>query len=52
MKDAIRFTGISLEGNPGTPRSGPLKMKLFFESEDEKEYAEAYLNLDLQSRKG
>lgn len=52
MKESIRFVGISLEGNPNTPRLGPLKIKLFYESEEEKEYAEAYLNVDLTNNKG
>lgn len=51
MTDAVEFTGISLEGNPNAPSKGLIKIKLFFESEEEKEYAEAYLNLDLAHQK-
>ena len=46
MKPAARFTAISLEGNPGLPEKGPVKLKLFFESDKEELYAELYLNID------
>jgi hypothetical protein len=47
MKESVSFTAIALEGNPNTPRKGEVRIKLFYESEKEGEYAEAYLNLDL-----
>lgn len=41
------FAGISLEGEPANLTKGPLKIKLFFESEAEDRYAELYTNIDL-----
>jgi hypothetical protein len=49
MKLAARFTAISLEGNPALPEKGPVKLKLFFESDKEELYAELYLNIDWAS---
>ena len=51
MAEATRFTGISLEGKPHALTSGPVKIKLFYESENEDEYAELYLNIDTASQK-
>lgn len=48
MAEAVDFTGISLEGDPARLSAGPVKIKLFFEHEDEEQYAEVYLNIDLQ----
>jgi hypothetical protein len=41
------FAGISLEGEPAALTRGPVKIKLFFESEAEDRYAELYTNIDL-----
>lgn len=49
MQALTTFTGISLEGNPTEPEAGPVKIKLFFESENEERYAELYLNIDLKA---
>jgi hypothetical protein len=47
MAQQVRFTGISLAGRPDSLDSGPVKIKLFFESGVEDRYAELYLNLDV-----
>jgi len=44
---SVELTAISLGGDPRAVRSEPVKLKLFFESEKEESYAEAYLNFDL-----
>jgi hypothetical protein len=46
MAPTVKFTAISLQGNPLRPSSGALKLKLFFESEKEGEYAELYLDIE------
>ena len=51
MRPQTDFTGISLEGDPRHLNAGATKIKLFFESEDEKRYAELYLNIDLGAAK-
>ena len=40
------FAAISLGGDPTHLRAAPVKLKLFFESDDESRYAELYLNID------
>jgi hypothetical protein len=47
MASEIAFTAVSLEGDPADLRGGPLKLKLFFEGDDEDDYAEIYLNVDM-----
>lgn len=47
MRRQTEFAALSLEGHPKKLESGPCKLKLFFESEDENRYAEVYLNIDL-----
>ncbi len=51
MKDSVVYAGISLEGNPSTPTKGPIKIKVFYESDKDDEYSEAYINLDINNRK-
>ena len=41
------LAAISLKGDPNKLQSEPVKLKVFFESAKESEYAEAYLNFDL-----
>jgi hypothetical protein len=43
------FTAISLGGDPAHLRAAPVKLKLFFESDDESRYAELYLNIDVST---
>lgn len=47
MSKETQFTGISLGGDPRDLDSGAVKMKLFFESDKEAEYAELYTNIRL-----
>jgi hypothetical protein len=47
MAPTTTFAGISLEGNPGDLERGTVKIKLFFESEDQARYAEAYVDIDV-----
>ncbi len=44
---SVELVAISLGGDPRSVSSEPVKLKLFFESEQDDAYAEAYLNLDL-----
>jgi hypothetical protein len=46
MADNIGFTAVSLEGHPDRLSVEPLKMKFFFESENDDLCAEFYLNCD------
>jgi hypothetical protein len=50
MRTETQFTGITLGGNPSNPDE-KLSIKLFFESDDEKRYAELYTNVDLKAKK-
>ena len=47
MSRQTEFTAITLGGNPTRLIDGPVKIKLFFESDDESRYAELYLNIDV-----
>jgi hypothetical protein len=47
MIGEVRFTGISLGGDPRDLQSGPVKIKLFFESDKQDEYAELFTNIQL-----
>jgi hypothetical protein len=51
MATETRFTGISLGGDPRDLESGPVKMKLFFESDKQDEYAELFTNIQLADRR-
>lgn len=51
MAREIRFAAISLEGDPRHLDKGPVKIKLFFEADDEERYAELFTNIDLSSRR-
>jgi len=44
---SVELVAISLGGDPRLVSSEPVKLKLFFESDKEEAYAEAYLNFDL-----
>ncbi|OHE79136.1 MAG: hypothetical protein A3G75_04045 [Verrucomicrobia bacterium RIFCSPLOWO2_12_FULL_64_8] len=43
----VTLTALSLEGDPRKALTSLVKLKLFYESAKEEEYAEVYLNLDL-----
>ena len=51
MNKATEFTAISLAGDPRDLARQPVKMKLFFESNAEDQYAELFTNIDLKARK-
>lgn len=51
MVDMTTFAAITLEGDPARLDSKPLKIKLFFEKEEENHYAEVYTNIDLPQKK-
>jgi len=51
MTGETRFTGISLEGDPRDLTKGPVKIKLFFESGGQDNYAELYTNVDLAAHR-
>jgi hypothetical protein len=51
MGKEIRFTAISLEGDPRKLGNGPVKIKLFFESREERDYAELFTNIDVTHRR-
>jgi hypothetical protein len=51
MASETRFSAISLGGDPGDLSQGPVKIKLFFESDVESEYAELYTNVDLKNHR-
>ncbi len=51
MNAETSFTGISLEGDPRDLAKGSVKIKLFFESDNEQEYAELYTNIELGKRR-
>jgi hypothetical protein len=51
MASATPFSAMSLAGDPLGLDSGQLKLKLFFEPQNEKDYAEVYLNIDTQQKR-
>ncbi len=51
MGEQTKFNGISLEGDPGNLDKGPVRIKLFFESDKEDEYAELFTNIELAARR-
>lgn len=50
MRAETKFTGISLGGKPNELEKEPVKIKVFYESDDEQRYAELFTNIDLQHR--
>jgi hypothetical protein len=48
---STEFTAISLGGDPRDLAKEPVKIKLFFESNEEDRYAELFTNIDLKARK-
>jgi hypothetical protein len=51
MAAEARFTGISLDGDPRDLTKGPVKIKLFFESGGQDDYAELYTDIELTARR-
>lgn len=50
FKQKSIFTGISLGGDPRHPDKGDTKIKLFYEPDDQTQYAELYFNILLGSK--
>jgi len=51
MGRETQFTGISLEGDPRDLAKGPVKIKLFFESDNQDDYAELFTNIELAAHR-
>jgi hypothetical protein len=51
MARETQFTGISLEGDPRDLTKGPVKIKLFFESGVQDDYAELFTNIELAAHR-
>jgi len=51
MGTETRFTGISLGGDPRDLTKGPVKLKLFFESGGQDDYAELFTNIELAAHR-
>ncbi len=51
MRASAQFTAISLEGNPSVLSAAPVKLKLFFENGREEDYAELFLNVELEKKR-
>jgi len=51
MGTEIRFTAISLEGDPRELAKGLVKIKLFFETDKQDDYAELFTNIELAARR-
>lgn len=51
MGRETQFTGISLGGDPRDLAKGPVKIKLFFESGGQDDYAELYTNIQLDAHR-
>ena len=50
MPSRIEVEAVGLANDPRLVKSNPTKMKLFFNSNSESNYAEVFLNLDLNSK--
>jgi hypothetical protein len=50
MAREVRWTALSLAGDPRNLDAGPVKIKIFFETGAEADYAEAFLDVDAASR--
>jgi len=51
MGKETHFTGISLGGDPRDLTKGPVKIKLFYETSDQRDYAELFTNFDLATHR-
>ena len=51
MAASTKFTGLSLQGDPSKLEEGEVKIKLFFESNKQDEYAEVFTNIDVAAKK-
>jgi hypothetical protein len=51
MGRETQFAGITLEGDPRDLAKGPVKLKLFFESDNQEDNVELYTNIELGARR-
>lgn len=51
MRTDTVFAGLSLEGDPNDLAKGAVKIKLFYESDKEDEYAELFTNIELAGQR-
>jgi hypothetical protein len=51
MGRETQLNAISLEGDPGDLAKGPVRIKLFFESDKEDAYAELFTNIELAAHR-
>ena len=51
MKPRVEFTAISLGGDPRDLSKEKVHIKLFFEADNDEEYAEVFTNIDLPHRR-
>jgi hypothetical protein len=51
MKNEVEFTAMSLGGDPGHLDREPTQIKVFYESNNDDEYAELYVNIDVAARR-
>jgi hypothetical protein len=49
MIPEVELTAVAIEGNPLHAPDEPVRMKLFFEHDDEVRYGEFYLNIDFSA---
>lgn len=47
MRRTVHFSAVSVAGNPNLLAAKPVKIELFFESDDDDLCAEVYLNFDV-----
>jgi hypothetical protein len=47
FKKEVPFEAVALQGNPASLEKQPVKLKLFYDSSNQENYAEIYLNIDL-----
>ncbi len=50
MRRSVHFAAVSLAGDPSRLHAEPIKMKLFFESDEDDLCAEVYLNFNVLKR--
>ena len=51
MAAETKFTGMSLEGDPGDLSKGPVKIKMFYEPDKQEDYAEFFTDIELDSHR-
>ncbi len=51
IKPKTKFSAMSIEGNPNSLEKGLTKIKIFYDSDKEDEYAEAFIDIELSANK-